>query len=94
MTKTGCHFCTAIDAGEYLIFLVTTKFQRFFNNRRKIFLLINMNSTGEGNHFCCKYSVSITAFWRHQTVGGVENRSWKMIKLFLLILPCGSKIPF
>ena len=23
----------------------------------------------------------------------VKNRSWKMIKLFLLILPCSSKIP-
>ena len=94
MTKTGCHFCAAVDAGEYLIFFVTTQLQCFFNDRREIFLLIDMNSTRESNHFCCKYSVSITAFWRHQTVGSVKNRSRKMIKLFLLILPCSSEISF
>ena len=94
MAKTGCHFCSAIDAGEYLIFFVTAQLQCFFNHRREIFLLVDMNSARESNHFSCKYSVGITAFWRHQTVGGVKNRSGEMIKLFLLILPCGSEISF
>ena len=94
MTKSGCHFCSAVDTRKYLIFFVTTQFQSFFNNWREIFFLIDMNSSWESNHFCCKYSVSITTFWRHQTVGSVKNRSRKMIKLFLLILPCSSKISF
>ena len=54
----------------------------------------NMNSSREGNHFCCKYSVSVAAFWRHQTVGSVEDRGRKMVKFFLLILPCSSEIAF
>ena len=94
MAKTGGHFCTAVDTCEYLIFFVTTQFQCFFNDRCEIFLLIDMDSAWEGNHFGCKYSVSVAAFGRHQAVGGVKNRSRKMIKLFLLILPCSSKIPF
>ena len=34
-----------------------------------------MISTREGNHFCCEHSVDVAAFWRHQTICGVENRS-------------------
>ena len=94
MTKTGCHFFTAVDTGERLILFVTTQLQCFFNKRCEIFLLVNMDSSREGNHFCCKYSVSVAAFWRHQTVGSVEDRGRKMVKLFLLILPCSSEIAF
>ena len=40
-----------------------------FNDRRgEIFLLVNMDSTWEGNYFCCKYSVSVAAFW-----GGIRR---------------------
>ena len=94
MTKTSCYFRTTVDTCEDLIFFVTTQFQCFFNNWCKIFFLIDMNSAWESNHFCCKHSVSIAAFWRHQAVGSVKDRSGKMIKLFLLILPCGSEISF
>ena len=70
------------------------QFQSFFTYRCKIFLFIDMNSTWESNYFCCKYSVSVAAFWRHQTVGSVEDRGRKMVKFFLLILPCSSEIAF
>ena len=94
MTKTGCHFCAAIDTGELPVFFVTAQFQCFFDNRREILLLVNMNSTRESNYFCCKYSVCIAVFGRHQAVCGVEDRSGKMIKFPLLILPCGSEMSF
>ena len=94
MTKTGCHFFTTVDTGEHLILFVTTQLQCFFNKWCEIFLLVNMDSSREGNYFCCKYSVSVAAFWRHQTVGSVEDRGWKMVKFFLLILPCSSEIAF
>ena len=74
MTKTGCYFCTAVDARESLIFFVTTQLQCFFNNWCEIFFLVDMNSTRESHHFCCKHSVSIAVFGGHQTVGGVEDR--------------------
>ena len=94
MTKTGCYLCAAIYACEGLILLVTTELKCFFNNRSEIILFIDMNSTREGNHFCCEHSVDVAAFWRHQTICGVENRSRNMIKFFLLILPCCSEISF
>ena len=77
-----------IESPEY----VTAQLQCFFNKWCEVFLLVNMDSSREGNHFCCKYSVSVAAFWRHQTVGSVEDRGWKMVKFFLLILPCSSEI--
>ena len=61
---------------------------------QRILLLVNMNSTRESNYFCCKYSVCIAVFGRHQAVCGVEDRSGKMIKFLLLILPCGSEMSF
>ena len=73
MTKTGCYLCAAIYACEGLILLVTIELKCFFNNRSEIFLFIYMNSTREGNHFCCEHSVDVAAFWRHQTICGVEN---------------------
>ena len=61
MTKTGCYLCAAIYACEGLILLVTTELKCFFNNRSEILLFIDMNSTREGNHFCCEHSVDVAA---------------------------------
>ena len=92
MPKAGCYLCAAVDACEYLIFFVAAQLQCFFNNRREIFLLINMNRAWEGNHLCCKYPVGIAFFRRHQAVCSVEDRGRQVIKLLLLVLPCSSKI--
>ena len=70
------------------------QFQSFLDYRCKVFFVVNMGYIWEGYHFCGKYSVFVAGFWRHETVGRVENRCRNMVKFFLLILPCGSEISF
>ena len=94
VTKTCCHFMTAIDTCKMLVFCITAKFQCFFNNRCKIFLIINMHDFRIRHHLCCKYSICIAGLRRHQTVGCKENRCRHICKFFLLILPCCTKVAF
>ena len=51
-----------------------------------------MDNSRIRDNFCCKYTVRITCFRRHQTVGRKQDRSRNICEFFLLIVPCGTKI--
>ena len=94
MSKSCRNFCSSVDSCKLGIFRVAAQFQSFLDYRCKVFFVVNMGYIWEGYHFCGKYSVFVAGFWRHETVGRVENRCRNMVKFFLLILPCGSEISF
>ena len=60
----------------------------------EVFLLPNMSRTGERHYFCCINSVCIACLGWHETVRCEQDRSRKIVKFLLLILPCCTKVTF
>jgi len=94
VTKTGGDFVSAVDSGQCFIFTVPAKFQGLFNDRGKVLILSDVYETGIGDNLCGIDTVNVGSLRRHQAVCGKQNGSRNGIKFLLLILPCGTEVPF
>ena len=92
MCKSGRYCAATVDTGKYPVLRISTKLQRFLNNRGEILILPDMNHFRIGHHRCCEYTVRIVFLRRHKTVGCKQHRSGNIQKFLLLVLPCRTEV--
>ena len=92
MSEAGGDGMATVDAGEILILGVAAKLQGLFDDRSKVLLPADMGHFRIGYQGGRVYTIRVAGLWRHQAVGGEENRRGQICKFFLLILPCGAEI--
>ena len=92
MCKSGRDCAATVNTGKCLVLRISTKLQRFFNNRGEILILSNVNHFRIRYHCCCEYTVRIVFLRRHKAVGCKQHRSGNIHKFLLLILPCRTKV--
>ena len=92
MCKSGRDCAATVDTGKCLVLRISTKLQRFFNDRGKILILPNMDHLWIRYHRCCEYTVRIVFLRRHKTVGCKQHRSGNIQKFLLLVLPCRTEV--
>ena len=79
-----------------LVFGKASKFKRLFYDFRKILftvrLLFYIFYAIPAYNISRIYTVFICVSWTHETIGCHKDTAGKIIKLFLLVLPCAAKI--
>ena len=91
-TKAGHNLVAAVDTGRVLILSKTTQLQRLADHRSEVLVRTDMGHTGISHNFSGKHTVSIAFLWRHQAVGGKQDRRRQIREFLLLILPCGTEV--
>ena len=94
MAKSCHQFLPTVDSGKFLVCFISAKRECFLNDRSKVLILSDVYHSRIGNRLCCEDSVCIACFRRHQAVRRIENRSRKVCKFLLLVLPCRTKVTF
>ena len=94
MTETGHNRFTAVDSRHFMVFRISAEFEGFFDNRREIFIVINVYEFGIRNYFCSENTVRICRANRHETVCRKEKSAGNVSKFFLLILPGRPEVTF
>ena len=96
VAKAGSYLVTTVDTGELLSLSISTKLLSLLNNSAEVFLavsiLVNVNELWERNKLGSINAVLVARTRWHEAVSGEDNRSWNVLKLLLLVLPCGTKV--
>ena len=92
--KAGGDHTAAVHARDEGVLRVAAQLKRLGDDRRKIPVLSDVGDAGIGDDRGGEYPVGIAGPEGHDAVGGKEHRRRDVLKLPLLVLPCGAKIAF
>ena len=92
--KAGGDHTAAVHARDEGVLRVAAQLKRLGDDRRKIPVLPDVGDAGIGDDRGGEYPVGIAGPQRHDAVGGEEHRCRDVLKLPLLVLPCGAKVAF
>ena len=96
VAKAGGYLVATVDAGELLSLSVSTKLLSLLDNSAEVLLavsvLVNVDELWEGNKLGSVDAVLVARTRWHEAVSGEDNRSWNVLELLLLVLPCGTKV--
>ena len=92
--KAGGDHTAAVHARDEGVLRVAAQLKRLGDDRRKIPVLPDVGDAGIGDDRGGEYPVGIAGPEGHDAVGGEEHRCRDVLKLPLLVLPCGAKVAF
>ena len=92
--KPGGDHTAAVHARDEGVLRVAAQLKRLGDDRRKIPVLPDVGDAGIGDDRGGEYPVGIAGPEGHDAVGGEEHRCRDVLKLPLLVLPCGAKVAF
>ena len=92
--KAGGDHTAAVHARDEGVLRVAAQLKRLGDDRRKIPVLPDVGDAGIGDDRGGEYPVGIAGPEGHDAVGGEEHRCRDVLKLPLLILPCGAEVAF
>ena len=90
--KAGDDAFAAVHSGHKSILLVAAQLQRLFDHRCKIAPFLNVHDAGIGHHRGGEHPVRIAFAQGHDAVGGEQDGRGDILKLGLLVLPCGAEV--
>ena len=92
--KAGGDDAATVHARDEGVLRVAAQLKRLGDDRRKIPVLPDVGDAGIGDDRGGEYPVGIAGPEGHDAVGGEEHRCRDVLKLPLLVLPCGAKVAF
>ncbi len=92
MAEAHGHLRSAVDAGHGVILRIPAQCQGLFNDRRKVLVFSDMGHAGIGHHARREHTVPVAVLYRHQAVGGEQQRGRDVGEFLLLILPRRAEI--
>ena len=96
VAKAGGYLVATVDTGELLSLSISTKLLSLLDNSAEVLLavnvLVNVNELWECNKLGSVDAVLVARTRWHEAVSGEDNRSWNVLELLLLVLPCGTKV--
>ena len=92
--KAGGDHTAAVHARDEGVLRVAAQLKRLGDDRRKIPVLADVDDAGIGHHRGGEHPVGVAGPQRHDAVGGKEDGGGDVLKLPLLVLPCGAEVAF